>query len=132
MGSPSNFENAGINIAPNLSALELFSGWQSEFLCQLHFIGFLVNFIKTLGCDLSCCEDPSNLGSQEVSFLARERRVRVNGRIQISCQDMLDEPSKANVLWLAFWQLNPVVQNVISYPEHISVNSCASCFDATN
>jgi hypothetical protein len=58
------------------------------------------------------------LGAEEVSLFAREGRIRVNRSIKITRHNMLNQSGELNVLSFAFWQLDPVMQNVVRYPVH--------------
>lgn len=130
MGCSTYFKNACLDITPNFNWFKFFSRWQWKFFSKFHFIGFFVNFIKTLGCNLSCCKNSCNLSSKEMSFLAWERWVWVNCSIKVSSQYMLYQASKTNIFWLTFWQLNPIMENVISYPVHMSVNTCSTSLNS--
>ena len=70
--------------------------------------------------------NPCNLGPQEVSFFPREGRVTINDGIQVACKDVFNKSCDLNVVRLHVWQLNPVLERVVSHPVHPSVHSLAS------
>lgn len=74
-------------------------------------------------------ENPSELGSEEVTFLSREGWVAIKGGVQVSSENMSDLASSNNVLRIGIWELNPVVQQVCAYPEDILVYARTSLFE---
>ena len=77
-------ENDWAEVAPCFQRLQLLSAWHREFLRELGFLRLLVVLKHTLGRDGRRCKDASQLSTQEVSLLARERRVAVNVGVQVS------------------------------------------------
>ena len=64
MSSAAYFKDCGMQVAPVLKALKLACARHREFLCKLHFIGFLIELVETLRDDCSCVEDTRKLSSQ--------------------------------------------------------------------
>jgi hypothetical protein len=78
MCSSTNFENGGLCISPCLETLKLLSAGNSKFLCELHFVGFFIDFVKTFRRNLGGSKDSCELSAKEMSLLTRERWVRVD------------------------------------------------------
>jgi hypothetical protein len=129
MGSSTNLKDASLCVTPSLETLEFFSGWNSEFLSELHLVCLFIDFESTFGSDLGGCEDSSELGTEEMSLLTRERWVRVDLSVEVTSHDMLDQTGKSDILRLAFGQLNPIVQEVVSDPVYVGVNTSTTSFD---
>jgi len=123
MDSSSSVKNACLRIAPSLEVVQLFGGGDSKFFCHLHLIGFFVHLVKAFGSDLSCSENSSQLSAEEMALLAGERRVRVDARVQVASQHVLDQTSEADVFRLALGQLNPIVQDVVSDPVNARIHA---------
>ena len=98
---------------------------------------FFVEFVLTLSsifirnklilwADISIVLYSGQLSSQEMSLFARERRYTLDSGIEVSSQHLLDRARCLNVSGLAFWQLDPVLIELIAYPEHTCVHSIAS------
>lgn len=60
--------------------------------------------------------DTSDLGTEEVSFLARERRIAVDGGIEVASANMLDLSGSLDVLGSGIWKLNPIFKQVVVNP----------------
>jgi len=58
-----------------------------------------------------------------VALLAGERRVRVDFSIEITSKNVLDKSGALDVLGLAVWQLNPVVEQVVGDPVNKGVDT---------
>ena len=64
-----------------------------------------------------------------MSLFSWEWRVAVDFGIQISRENVLDLSSDVQVRRLQIWKLDPVLQNVVSYPENELIGSSTSFLD---
>lgn len=78
---------------------------------------------------MSGSENSSQLRTEEMALLAREGGVGVNTGIQVTSEDVFNQTGKANVFGLAFGQLNPVVQDVISNPVNACIDTTSTRLD---
>ena len=126
VSSPAVLEQLLGHVGPRLETLELLGAWHCEFFGKLHQVGLLIHLEKTLGRDRGCCENTGELRSQEVALLAGEGGDRVDLSVQVASQEVLDLTGGLDVRWLDVGQLNPVVQQIISHPEHELVSAGAA------
>lgn len=70
--------------------------------------------------------DTSDLSSEEVSFLAGEGRVAIDGSIEIAGTDVLDLPCSLDVLRGGIWKLNPILKKVVVDPVNELVDTLTS------
>jgi len=73
-------------------------------------------------------EDSSEHGSQEVTLLSWEGRVALNAGVQVAAHNLLNLSRSNNVLRPDVGKLDPIVQEVISYPEDGRVASYTTSF----
>lgn len=66
-------------------------------------------------------ENSREHSSQQVTLSPRESRVRLYTRVKVTSQNLLNLSGSDNVVRLYVGKLDPVVQNVIGYPENHAV-----------
>jgi len=64
-----------------------------------------------------------------VALLAGEGRVRVDLSVEVARHHVLNAAREYDVLWLDVGQLNPIVEQVVSDPEHDLVSATATLFN---
>lgn len=70
--------------------------------------------------------DSGDLSSQEVSLLARERGVRVDGGVEVASEDMLDLSRCLDVSRGGVRKLDPVLKEAVIDPVHVLVYTLAA------
>jgi|APCry1669190327_1035288.scaffolds.fasta_scaffold199604_1 hypothetical protein len=66
-----------------------------------------------------------------MSFLAREWRIRINTSIKITRHNVFDHSSEDNVVRFAVRQLDPIINQTISYPKYSRIYTFASNFNSS-
>lgn len=115
-------------MTPHLKTLQFSSAWHAEFFSQLDFICFLIDLVKTLWANFSCMCYSGELFTEVVSLFAWEWWATFYLGIQVSSQNNFYFSADHHGFWLRLWQLNPVLQEVVCHPEHVSVSTLSSLF----
>ncbi len=98
-----------MHVCPDLETLELLRSRHAKLFSELHFICFLVYFVKSFGDDGRCMHDSCDLRSEEVSLSAREYGVAIDRRVEFACEDVLYLSSSVDERSLGIRQLHPVL-----------------------
>ena len=61
-----------------------------------------------------------------MALLAVEGRICVYIGVQVSCENVLDLTRTLDVLWGAIWQLDPIVEEVVSHPKDCLVDTLST------
>lgn len=116
-----------MSVAPGLKAVKLLCAllfW--FFLWKLDLLGLWVVLKATGWAELSGVSDPSKLLSEEVPFLTWEGWAAVDLGVEVTSKSNLDLSCDHKSLWLGLWQLNPVLEEVVSDPEDVGVGTLTS------
>lgn len=111
-------------VAPSIKSFKLLISGHGEIFGKLDFLGgfvFTNHLVLSLRSDLSSVENSREHSSQQVTLSSRESRVRLYTCIKVTSQKLLNLSGSDNVVRLDIGKLDPVVQNVIGYPENHAV-----------
>jgi len=86
VGASSSFQENWLSMCPHLEALELIGAGDGKLLGELLLLSFLINFVDTLGDNLTGMLDSRKLSAKEVPFFSRERWVAIDGSIKLACK----------------------------------------------
>ena len=114
MGSSACIQDHGVSMGPDLEVLEILR--PGELIRVFIFLGLFINDNQILGNDVATMCDASDLCAEEVSFLARERRVAINCSVEVASADVFDLSGSLDVLRSGVWELNPIFKQVVVDP----------------
>lgn len=115
-------------MGPGLEHFKLIHSCCRLLFGSFDFIGIFVHFKGALRAKLSSMSQSSQLRPQKVTLLAWERRTAVYVGIQVTGEHVFDHSGDENLLGLHVRQLNPVLQQVVSYPVDERVRAITPLF----
>ena len=131
MGASAGIQDDLVHVAPVLNVSQLISLWEGKLFRELNFVGVLIEHEESLWNNSGGVENSSESGSKKVTLLAIELGVGVDISVQVTSEDVLDVAGLVDVLRLAVWELNPIVQKVVGDPEDSFVDSLAASLDVS-
>lgn len=129
MGAAADLKNARMNVAPVFDVLQVIEGWHREFLGELDLLRFIIYLEEALRYDGRRGEDSCELSAQQVALFTGEWRVAMERGVEVTREEMFDCARSHDMLWSRIWQLDPVIQRVISDPVNELVNAFTSLLD---
>ena len=130
VGNTACLKNDLMNISPHLDISQLLSLREDKLFTILDFIRLVLSHgEKALWYDLGSVEDSGECSSEQMSLFTSESRVRVDGGVQITREDVLDLTGLLDVIGAAVWKLDPIGKKVVGNPEDCFVDAFTTRFD---